>query len=168
MSVKVKSLIIIAIGILLAIGGIKWTIAASSLYMYSYQLPQVIVQENFSLTVVPGVPGVWGSDSPIFPAIMGIVGGLVWVIFGIIFGISGGVFSFPGVICRATGVMLIPIGILNFLASGGVLIDIVKEVQYPSPVLQFLFVYHRKVSILIFIVAAFVLIGIGSLMKVEK
>jgi hypothetical protein len=148
----VKKLIMVALGILLAVGGIKWTNAANSLYGV---LPEVIVENDFSLTVLPG-DGM--SDSILFPAIMGIIGGIVWIICGVF-----AVASFPGAICMATGIMLIPIGILNFLAglTTNFVVSFTREARYPSPLLQYLFVYHRKISIFIFAVAAFVLISIG-------
>jgi hypothetical protein len=156
MAKKINVLIMVAAGIFLAVGGIKWTNAANSLYS---SMPEAIVEEDFSLTVLPGDGG-GGSSNIYFPAIMGIIGGIVWIICGLTVASE----SIPGAICVASGIMLIPIGILNFLAglfSFGSLLDFTKEVQYPSPLLQYLFVYHRKISIFIFAAAALVLIGIG-------
>jgi hypothetical protein len=157
MTKTIQGLIMVAVGILLAVGGIKWTNAANSLYA---TMPEVIVEDDFSLTVVPG-DDMGDSSNIFFPAVMGIIGGIVWIFFGI--AVFGDV-SFPGAICMATGIMLIPIGILNFLGGlfdTGFVSDFTKEIQYPLPLLQYLFVYHRKISIFIFAAAAFVLICIG-------
>jgi hypothetical protein len=154
----VKIAIMVAVGILLAVGGIMWTNAANSLYSH---LPEVIVEDDFSLTVLPG-EGMGDSRHILFPAIMGIIGGVVWIICGIKFADV----SFPGAICMTIGIMLITIGILNFLAGflgfSGFLADYMKEAQYPSPLLHYLFLYHRKTSIFIFAAAALILIFIGK------
>jgi uncharacterized membrane protein YccF (DUF307 family) len=140
-----KQLIMVVFGIALAAGGIKWILAADSLYQF---MPEVVVEDDFSLTVTPGEK-ISESSYIWFPAIMGIIGAIVWIICG--FKYAGE--SFPGAICMAVSIMCIPIGILNFLRgliSMDGMVDFMKEVQYPSPVLQYLFVYHRKISIFIF------------------
>jgi hypothetical protein len=142
---------------LLAVGGIQWTSVANSLYSSD---PKVIVEDDFSLTVLPGNK-ITNMDWIFFPAIMGLIGGIVFIIFAACF---DGLESFPGTICNAIATMLIPIGILNFLAGITRIygIEHTKEVQYPSPVLHYLFVYHRKTSIFIFAAASAVFFIIGS------
>lgn len=151
----------IAFGILLVLGGIQWSIQSSRMVDLRW-LPDIMITEDFNLTMPPvrGY-GSWGGDSTLFPAIMGIVGGIVWVACGIVFAGT----SFPGTIWMATGIMLVPIGALNFLR--GLFFNELwrHRAVYPSTILRFLFVERPKLSIFIFAAAAFVCIVIGIVIE---
>jgi hypothetical protein len=155
----IKVLIMVAAGIALAYGGIQWTIQTGKMYTSA---PEVIVGEDFNLIVHPAY--VSGRVS-IFPAVMGIFSGIVWICCAAFAGSS-----LPGAVYLASGIMLIPIGILNFLRSlfiqGG--LDTTRWRRwellpiYPSSILRFLFVDHPRISIFIFAAAAFVFCCIGA------
>jgi hypothetical protein len=155
----IKVLVMVAFGTVLAVGGIQWTIQTGSMIE---QMPVVIVTEDFNLIMQPVYGyGSWGSGTTFFPAIMGIIGGIVWI-SGVI-GFAN--VSFPGAIWMTTGMTLIPIGILNFLR--GLLINELwkQRAAYPSIILRFLFVEHPKVSIFIFAAAVLVCILIGVMIE---
>jgi hypothetical protein len=152
----IKTLVMIAFGIVLAVGGIQWTIQTSRMIDLN-NMPVVMVTDDFNLTMQP----ISGYNSwrraTFFPAIMGIIGGIVWIICGF------GNMSFPGGIWMATGIMLIPIGALNFFRGFTELWKL--QAAYPSTILRYLFVEHPKLSIFIFAAAAFVCILIGLIME---
>ena len=154
----------IAGGILFIVGGIYWTIITSLNSSFYFVVPQATVSEDFNLVITTG--GITWANASYFPAVMGIIGGVSWIIFAFL--LDGGIVNFFGSICSANGWMLAGIGGLNCLRGllwNGVFTEGLRSVSdyinYPSPMLRFLFCDHPILSVFIFGAAAIVLIRIG-------
>jgi hypothetical protein len=149
----VKKIILMLVGIALAAGGIMWNHASNP--------EELVIQKSFTIDEwrVIKLPA---REYVLFPAFMGVAAGIVWIIGGIRYDEYDNFFA---AICRNIGITLITLSIMKFIRGLGTsLLNYVKNAQFPSAFLQYVFVYHQKTSSLIAFVVGYLFFLAGRTM----